>query len=45
VWTTDLGTAHRMAAAPRAGTVWIDTWGEMSTGNLPFGLHAVRARP
>ncbi|AZM58205.1 MULTISPECIES: aldehyde dehydrogenase family protein [unclassified Streptomyces] len=37
VWTTDLTNAHRMAAAVQAGTVWINTWGEMSTGNLPFG--------
>lgn len=37
VWTTDLTTAHRMAAAIEAGTVWINTWAEMSTGNLPFG--------
>ncbi|MFE4053717.1 aldehyde dehydrogenase family protein [Streptomyces sp. YIM B13518] len=37
VWTTDLTTAHRMAAAIEAGTVWVNTWAEMSTGNLPFG--------
>ncbi|MEU2222211.1 aldehyde dehydrogenase family protein [Streptomyces sp. NPDC018347] len=37
VWTTNLTTAHRMAAAIEAGTVWINTWAEMSTGNLPFG--------
>ncbi|MBP2334882.1 acyl-CoA reductase-like NAD-dependent aldehyde dehydrogenase [Saccharothrix coeruleofusca] len=37
IWTTDLTTAHRMAAAVQAGTVWVNTWGEMSTGNLPFG--------
>lgn len=37
VWTTNLTTAHRMAAAVEAGTVWVNTWAEMSTGNLPFG--------
>lgn len=37
VWTTSLTTAHRMAAAIEAGTVWVNTWAEMSTGNLPFG--------
>ncbi|MFJ1758361.1 aldehyde dehydrogenase family protein [Kitasatospora sp. NPDC088134] len=37
VWTTDLATAHRTAAAIEAGTVWINTWAEMSTGSLPFG--------
>jgi acyl-CoA reductase-like NAD-dependent aldehyde dehydrogenase len=37
VWTTNLTTAHRMAAAIEAGTVWINTWAEMSTGALPFG--------
>ncbi|MFJ8601544.1 aldehyde dehydrogenase family protein [Streptomyces shenzhenensis] len=37
VWTTNLTTAHRMAAAVEAGTVWVNTWAEMSTGSLPFG--------
>jgi aldehyde dehydrogenase (NAD+) len=37
VWTTDLTTAHRMAAGIQAGTVWVNTWAEMSTGALPFG--------
>lgn len=37
VWTTDLTTAHRMAAEIQASTVWINTWAEMSTGQLPFG--------
>ncbi|SFI62286.1 aldehyde dehydrogenase family protein [Amycolatopsis sacchari] len=37
VWTTSLSTAHQVAARLEAGTVWINTWGEMSTGNLPFG--------
>jgi aldehyde dehydrogenase (NAD+) len=37
VYTTNLTTAHRMAAAIQAGTVWVNTWAEMSTGNLPFG--------
>lgn len=37
VWTSDLTTAHRMAADIQAGTVWVNTWAEMSTGALPFG--------
>lgn len=37
VWTTNLTTAHRMAADIEAGTVWVNTWAEMSTGALPFG--------
>jgi len=37
VWTTNLTTAHRMAAEIQAGTVWVNTWAEMSTGALPFG--------
>ncbi len=37
VYTTDLTTAHRMAAAIQAGTVWVNTWAEQSTGALPFG--------
>src|SRR5690606_25110526 len=30
VWTTDLGRAHRMAAALDAGTVWVNTYRSMS---------------
>lgn len=37
VWTTDLRTAHRMAAAIQAGTVWVNTWGEQGNMALPFG--------
>ncbi|MGX6604038.1 aldehyde dehydrogenase family protein [Micromonosporaceae bacterium Da 78-11] len=37
VWTTDLGTAHRMAAGIQAGTVWVNTWGEQGNSALPFG--------
>lgn len=37
VWTTDLSTAHRMAAAVQAGTVWVNTWGEQGNMALPFG--------
>lgn len=37
VWTTNLTTAHRMAAEIEAGIVWVNTWAEMSTGALPFG--------
>ena len=37
VWTTNLNTAHRMAAAIQAGTVWVNTWGEQGNMALPFG--------
>ncbi|GAB3457755.1 aldehyde dehydrogenase [Streptomonospora sediminis] len=37
VWTRDLSTAHRMTAALRAGTVWVNSWGEMAPGTAPFG--------
>ncbi|TDD06264.1 aldehyde dehydrogenase [Nonomuraea deserti] len=37
VWTNDLATAHRLAAEIDAGTVWVNTYGEMTTGSVPFG--------
>ena len=37
VWTTNLTTAHLMAAGIQAGTVWIDTWAEQGNNALPFG--------
>lgn len=37
VWTTNLATAHHMAAAIQAGTVWVNTWGEQANMALPFG--------
>jgi acyl-CoA reductase-like NAD-dependent aldehyde dehydrogenase len=36
VWTRDLVTAHRAAAALRAGTVWINTYGLYASA-VPFG--------
>jgi 4-(gamma-glutamylamino)butanal dehydrogenase len=36
VWTADLRTAHRAAAALRAGTVWVNTF-DASDVTVPFG--------
>jgi gamma-glutamyl-gamma-aminobutyraldehyde dehydrogenase len=36
VWTSDLGTAHRMARRLRAGTVWVNCY-EEGDMNAPFG--------
>jgi phenylacetaldehyde dehydrogenase len=36
VWTTDLGRAHRVAAKLQAGTVWVNTYGEIDT-SVSFG--------
>ncbi|GAA2758982.1 aldehyde dehydrogenase [Actinopolymorpha rutila] len=36
VWTRDLARAHRFAAALDAGTVWVNTWFDVSPGQ-PLG--------
>ena len=36
VWTRDLGRAHRVAKAMRAGTVWVNTY-RTSAAQAPFG--------
>ncbi len=36
LWTKDLSKAHRVAKALRAGTVWINTWGDTEASS-PFG--------
>jgi acyl-CoA reductase-like NAD-dependent aldehyde dehydrogenase len=36
LWTRDLSRAHRMARDLRAGTVWINTWGDTEAAS-PFG--------
>jgi phenylacetaldehyde dehydrogenase len=36
LWTRDLATAHRFAAKMRAGTIWINTWGDTDAAS-PFG--------
>jgi len=36
IWTRDLGRAHRVARAVRAGVVWVNTYG-MLPHNAPFG--------
>ena len=35
-WTTDVRKAHRIAAKLKAGTVWINTWGDAEAAS-PFG--------
>jgi acyl-CoA reductase-like NAD-dependent aldehyde dehydrogenase len=35
-WTRDLQTAHRFAAKLKAGTIWINTWGNTDAAS-PFG--------
>ncbi|MEV7325943.1 aldehyde dehydrogenase family protein [Streptomyces sp. NPDC093970] len=37
VWTTDLARAHRIAAGLQAGTVWVNTYAQMTAGTVPFG--------
>jgi acyl-CoA reductase-like NAD-dependent aldehyde dehydrogenase len=36
VWTRDLGTAHRMIGALRAGTVWVNTYNRFDAAS-PYG--------
>ncbi len=36
LWTRDLARAHRFAAKLRAGTIWINTWGDTDAAS-PFG--------
>lgn len=37
VWTRDLSRAHRISRALDVGTVWVNTYGQMSSGIVPFG--------
>jgi acyl-CoA reductase-like NAD-dependent aldehyde dehydrogenase len=36
VWTRDLGSAHRLASMLKAGSVYVNCWGEVDPG-APFG--------
>lgn len=36
VWTKDLSTAHQVADGIDAGTIWVNTHHEMTTGPMPF---------
>jgi len=36
IWTRDVSKAHRLAAAVRAGTVWVNTYGNFDAAS-PFG--------
>jgi phenylacetaldehyde dehydrogenase len=36
IWTSNVGTAHRVAAKLRAGTVWVNTYGVFDP-SMPFG--------
>ncbi|MCC3862105.1 aldehyde dehydrogenase [Pseudemcibacter aquimaris] len=37
LWTKDISTAHRMARAVRAGTVWVNGWDPSGDMTIPFG--------
>lgn len=37
IWTRDFVRTQRTAAGLRVGTVWVNTYADMSTGTVPFG--------
>jgi acyl-CoA reductase-like NAD-dependent aldehyde dehydrogenase len=36
IWTRDIGKAHRLAAAIKAGTIWVNCYGPLDPAS-PFG--------
>ncbi len=44
IWTKDVGKAHRLARAMKAGTIWIDCYNVLDAA-LPFGGYKDKRNP